>query len=143
MCQFSCFCQSCHDQIAKPPDYTASYGNSNPEKVVESLKKSSRIYNQNYPERVQNIQKRSYIERKVACMENENESKQETLTFNQLQDNSVETLHVTSGDKKMSTSIPKAIKSFHQNISVGPECICTCCDQLWYRSSVIQCNASL
>jgi hypothetical protein len=38
VCQFSCFCQSCHDQIAKPPDYTASYGNSNPEKVVESLK---------------------------------------------------------------------------------------------------------
>ena len=40
-------------------------------------------------------------------------------------------------------SLPKAIELFHQNISVGPEYICTCCDQLWYRSSVTKCNASL
>ena len=43
----------------------------------------------------------------------------------------------------MPTNIPKAIELFHQNISVGPEYICTCCDQLWYKSSVTQCNASL
>ena len=29
---------------------------------------------------------------------------------------------------------------FHKNISVGPEYICTCCEQLWYRSSVTKCN---
>ena len=58
-------------------------------------------------------------------------------------DISIETIHETSGDTGLPTSIPKAIELFHKNISVGPEYICTCCDQLWYRSSVIQCNASL
>ena len=31
---------------------------------------------------------------------------------------------------------------FHDNIRCGPEYICTCCDQLWYRSSVIKCYVS-
>ena len=31
---------------------------------------------------------------------------------------------------------------FHDNIRCGPEYICTCCDQLWHRSSVIKCYAS-
>ncbi len=121
---------------------TALYRNLNPEKVVESFKNSSRIYNQNYPERVQNIQKRKYIKRKLACTENENKSKQKRLKSNSL-DNSIETLHEASGDTRLPTSMPKAIELFHKNISVGPEYICTCCDQLWYRSSVTQCNASL
>lgn len=34
------------------------------------------------------------------------------------------------------------ISNFHDNISCGPEYICTCCDQLWYKSSVRKCNAS-
>ena len=34
------------------------------------------------------------------------------------------------------------IQSFHDNIKCGPEYICTCCDQLWYRSSVIKCDAN-
>ncbi len=121
---------------------TALYRNLNPEKVVESSENSSRIYNQNYPERVQNIQKRKYIKRKLACTDNENKSKQKRLKCN-FQDNSIQTIHETSGDTRLPTSIPKAIELFHNNISVGPEYICTCCDQLWYRSSVTQCNASL
>ena len=28
------------------------------------------------------------------------------------------------------------VKAFHDNIKCGPEYVCTCCDQLWYRSSV-------
>ena len=120
----------------------ALYRKSNPEKVVESFKNSSRIYNQNYPERVQNIQKRKYIKRKLACTENENKSKQKRLESNS-EDISIETIHETSGDTRLPTSIPKAIELFHKNISVGPEYICTCCDQLWYKSSVTQCNASL
>ena len=121
---------------------TALYRKSNPEKVVESFKNSSRIYNQNCPEKVQNIQKRKYIKRKLACTENENKTKQKRLESN-YQDNSSATLHETSGDTRLSTSISKTIELFHKNISVGPEYICTCCDQLWYRSSVTQCNASL
>ena len=121
---------------------TASYRNLNPEKVVESSKNSSRIYNQNCPERVQNIQKRKYIKRKLAFTENENKSKQKRLKCNS-QDISIATLHETSGDTRLPTSIPKAIELFHKNISIGPEYICTCCDQLWYKSSVTQCNAAL
>ncbi len=109
---------------------------------MESFKNSSRIYNQNYPEKVQNIQKRKYIKQKLACTANENKTKQKGLKSNS-EDNSVATLHETSGDTRLPTSIPKAIEFFHKNISVGPEYICTCCDQLWYKSSVTQCNASL
>ena len=104
---------------------TASYRKSNPEKVMESFKNSRRIYNQNYPERVQNTQKRSYIKRKLACMKDENKSKRKRLNSN-FQDNSNQTLHVTRCDTRLS-SIPKAIELFHQNIGVGPEYICTCC----------------
>ena len=34
----------------------------------------------------------------------------------------------------------KLIQSFHSSIEVGPEYVCTCCDQLWYRSSVKKCS---
>ena len=30
----------------------------------------------------------------------------------------------------------KVIKAFHDNIKCGPDYVRTCCDQLWYRSSV-------
>ena len=32
--------------------------------------------------------------------------------------------------------IETLINSFHSDIKSGPEYICTCCDQLWYKSSV-------
>lgn len=34
------------------------------------------------------------------------------------------------------------INLFHKNIGQGPEFICTCCDQMWYKSSVIKCDAN-
>ena len=40
-------------------------------------------------------------------------------------------------------TIAQLTETFVNKISVGPEYICTCCDQLWYRSSVTKCNASL
>ena len=36
----------------------------------------------------------------------------------------------------------KVIKALHDNIKCGPEYECTCCDQLWYRSSVRKCVAN-
>ena len=44
---------------------------------------------------------------------------------------------------KSPITIAQMTETFHNNISVGPEYICTCCDQLWYRSSVTKCNPSL
>ena len=32
--------------------------------------------------------------------------------------------------------------NFHKNIKCGSEYVCTCCDQLWYRSSVRKCEGS-
>ena len=121
----------------------ATYRQSKPERVADSFKHSSRIYTQNYPERVQNIQKRKYMKRKLAYNDNEHTNEEKRLRISS-QDNSFETLEETSGCTRSSvSSVPKAIELFHQNISVGPEYICTCCDQLWYRSSVTKCNASL
>ena len=34
------------------------------------------------------------------------------------------------------------INLFHSNIKRGPEYICTCCDQLWYKCSVVKCNSN-
>ena len=34
------------------------------------------------------------------------------------------------------------ITKFHDSIGCGPEYICTCCDQLWYKTSVRKCNTS-
>ena len=38
--------------------------------------------------------------------------------------------------------IAKNTEAFHDNIRCGPEYIYTCCDQLWYRSSVGKCEAN-
>ena len=40
-------------------------------------------------------------------------------------------------------AMSKIITNFHENIKDGPEYICTCCDQLWYKSSVTKCNPNL
>ena len=32
--------------------------------------------------------------------------------------------------------------NFHDNIKCCPEYVCTCCDQLWYRTSVRKCEAN-
>jgi plasmid maintenance system antidote protein VapI len=118
---------------------TAAYRQLNLEKVAESLKNSSRIYRNNYPERVKNIQKRKYIKRKLTYTENETSGEQKKLKSN-CNNNSCKSVQVQVASP---ISIAKATELFNKNISVGPEYICTCCDQLWYRSSVTECNASL
>ena len=47
------------------------YRQSKPEKIADSFKNSSKIYNQKYPERVQNIQKRKYMKRKISHNDSE------------------------------------------------------------------------
>ena len=44
--------------------------------------------------------------------------------------------------KRVICNMNTLIQSFHNSIKCGPEYICTCCDQLWYRSSVQLCNSS-
>ena len=78
------------------------------------------------------------MKRKLACNDGEHENESEKLKISSV-DNSFD----TSGYPRCPMSISKATEIFHKNISVGPEYICTCCDQLWYRSSVTNCNAFL
>ncbi len=120
---------------------TATYRQLNVEKVAESSKNSSRIYKESYPERVQKIQKRKYLKRKLTTTENNTSSEvsEQKKLKNNCNDNSHETLQVQVTSP---ISIAKATELFNKNISVGPEYICTCCDQLWYISSVTECNAS-
>ncbi len=44
--------------------------------------------------------------------------------------------------KRQRLTCDALIESFHNSIECGPEYICTCCDQLWYRSSVQLCKSS-
>ena len=120
------------------------YRQSKPEKVTESCRNSRRIYYQNYPERVKNIQKKNYLKRQLSYIEHENSSRKSSKRSKiNSQDNLLETSEETSDDTSSPISIHKAIELFHKDISVGPEYACACCDQLWYRSSVTECNASL
>ena len=32
------------------------------------------------------------------------------------------------------------INLFHKNIACGPDYLCTCCDQLWYKCSAVKCD---
>ena len=62
-------------------------------------------------------------------------------------------MHVSSNDRSQSTenlendattkdtNVSDIIDNFHEAIKEGPEFVCTCCDQLWYRSSVLECKA--
>lgn len=45
-------------------------------------------------------------------------------------------------DENYTNAYKSVMKKIHENISCGPEYICTCCDQLWYKSSVTKCNAN-
>ena len=117
---------------------TAVYRQSKPKEAADSSKNSTRIYKEKYPERVKNIQKRNCMKRKLAYNDI-HEIERKKLKISSL-DNSSETLEERFSYPKSAISISKATKIFHKNISVGPEYICTCCDQLWCRSSVAECN---
>ena len=121
---------------------TAVYRLSKPKEVADSSKNSSRIYRQKYPERVKNVQNRNYMKRKLAYDDSIHENERKKFKISS-PDDSFESLQERSGYSTSAISISKATEIFHKNISVGPEYICTCCDQLWYRSSVTQCNAVL
>ena len=64
------------------------------------------------------------------------------ICFSQLLKDQV--AHQLMKDRKLNVKIlyrrckkvAKVIEAFHDNIRCGPEYVCTCCNQLWYRSSV-------
>ena len=59
----------------------------------------------------------------------------------QLQSSSLNQTKISQGQDSIRHAMPKVIQSFQDKITHGPEYICTCCDQLWFRSSVSKCNS--
>ena len=51
-------------------------------------------------------------------------------------------LHCTEKKQRVICNMNTLIQSFYNSTECGPEYICTCCDQLWYRSSVQLYNSS-
>ena len=49
-----------------------------------------------------------------------------------------QTENLVSKAKKHGDSIDNCIRLFHESIKVGPQFICTCCDQTWFKQSVSQ-----
>ena len=82
------------------------------------------------------------MKRKLAYNDNEHTAEDKGLKISS-EDSSFQTFEETSSSARSPISIPKATGLFCQNISIGPEYTCTCCDQLWYRSSATKCNVSL
>lgn len=54
----------------------------------------------------------------------------------------VENIEQRKEIKKSGGKVISLINLFHNEIKHGPEYVCTCCDQLWYRSSVLKCDAN-
>ena len=108
------------------------YRQSNLEKAKISTQKSvhGKKYKQNHPENYKISQKTQYLKRKLAGSETD-------------LGQALNRRKICKRNPEPQITIQEGIEMFHKNISVGPEYICTCCEQLWYKSSVTKCNPDL
>ena len=67
------------------------------------------------------------MKRKLAYNDNEHTTEDKRLKISS-EDSSFQTFEETSGSARSPIGIPKTTELFRQNISVGPEYTCTCCD---------------
>ncbi|CAB4007911.1 Hypothetical predicted protein [Paramuricea clavata] len=113
-----------------------AYKQSNSEKRKKKSKHPGKFqplyiaYRQNHPENYKVSQKKQYLKRNLATSENETDlglSKHKRCKCN----------------PESQINMSESIALFHKNINVGPEYICTCCEQLWYKPSVTKCNPDL
>ena len=106
------------------------YRQLQPEKVKTSSKIAHIKYKQNHPENYKISQKTQYLKRKLAGSETD-------------LGQALNRCKICKRNPEPQISIQEGIEMFHKDISVGPEYICTCCEQLWYKSSVTKCNPDL
>ena len=133
----------------------AAYKQLNPSKAKKSSQKTSAVYKQSSPDKVQASkrkynhsnrnkvkisQQKQHFKRKMGQCDSETELKGKK--FRSYVDVHKNSCHINS-DSRTPISTSEAIAFFQKKISVGPEYICTCCDQLWYKSSVTECNPSM
>ena len=108
--------------------YRSSYKKLHKEQVKTSSKLSNVKYRQTKLESYRLSQKKQYAKRKLAKSETELVVKKQKK-------------HERNSEPQ--TTVEESIETFHKNISVGPKYICSCSEQLWYKSSVTKCNCSL
>ncbi len=109
---------------------SAMYRQLHPEKVKTSSKIAHIQYKQNHPENYKISQKTQNLKRKLAGSETDL-----SQAFNRRK--------ICKRNPEPQISIQEGIEMFDKDISVGPEYICTCCEQLWYKSSLTICNPDL
>ena len=95
-------------------------------------------------EAVRGYEKQAFVKRKASNPERVRElnRKAQTNLRKAMQNSNVNQTEILQGQDSIRHSMSEVIQSFHDKITHGPEYICTCCDQLWYRSSVSKCNSS-
>ena len=130
----------------------------NAEHVREIDKESKRKRKEQNPEHVREIAKRSFRKRKAEINRKDiliRVARREIVDdFNitpvaaemELENVEHQLVTATSSGKlqgqQNKDNVIVMINLFHNNIKRGPEYICTCCDQLWYKSSVVKCDSS-
>ena len=136
-----------------------SYKERDPEHYKEICQKKAQSYKKRNPEHYKCVEKRKNQSYKARNQDHhKNVSRRNKLSFKKRKVDSSkairnDNMHVSSNDRSESTenlendattkdtNVSDIIDNFHEAIKEGPEFVCTCCDQLWYRSSVLECKA--
>jgi hypothetical protein len=95
---------------------------SQPSKLTIEAKQKKRLY------------AREYRKRKQACSES---SQPSTVSIQAKQKKRLYTMEYRKQKRCEFEPLQSLISKFHDLVSQGPLYICTCCDQLWYKHSVI------
>ena len=125
------------------------YRQSNLKKAKTSTHKSSALYRQLHPEKVNTSSKIAHIKYKQNHPENYKISQKAQYLKRKLPDSETDLGQALNRRKickrnpEPQISIQEGIGMFHKDISVGPEYICMCSEQLWDKSSLTKCNPDL
>ena len=115
----------------------------NREHIREINKWSVRKRKAENPEHISAINRNVKLRKTITCTNLDATASAAELQFQHAQNTSIPT---TVSDEiqaqENEDSVISMISLFHKNIKCGPEYICTCCDQLWYKSSVVKCDAN-
>lgn len=96
------------------------------------------------PEHIRQINRNAKLRKKVTIiMIKDVPALAAEMQFLTLENESITTI-IDDGlaEQKSKNIYFSIVNSFHNSIKRGPEYICTCCDQLWYRSSFVKCDAN-
>ena len=109
----------------------------NPKHIKEINKRSFQKRKAGNPEHIREIRRNCRLRNTIRNSHKSAESFQNAQNMSAPISDDSNGLQIQTKSNK---GVASMINSFHQNIQCGPEYICTCCDQLWYRTSVVKCD---